>query len=308
MIKSRFLCFFLLTILFSTNAFSNIKIVYKINNEIITNIDIENEMQYLLALNNQLNKLNKTQLIQIAKESIVKEKIKENELLKYFTLDQKNPLLKKIIKSFYTKLDLNNEKEFQQYLKKYNLTIKELLKKIEIETTWNRLIYDTYKEQIKVNEVALKEKIRNNSAKQNEIKYLLSEILFENKNKDTLKNQILRIKESINEIGFKNTANTFSIADSAKFGGNIGWVNEFNLSKKITKKIINLKVGEITKPILIGNNYIIIKLEDKKVEINKLNKEQNLEKLIIAEKDRQLNQFSNIYYNKVKINTYVNEL
>ncbi len=308
MIKFKFLIFFILTVIFNTNTFSNIQIVYKVNNEIITNIDIENEVQYLLALNNQLNKLNKDQLIKIAKESIVKEKIKRNILINYFTLDQKDPILKKIVESFYVKLNIDNEKEFRQYLKKYNLTLQGLLKKIEIETTWNQLIYDKYKDQIKVDKEALKKKIKNDPIKKNEVKYLLSEILYENKKKDNLKDQVLRIKESINQIGFKNTANIFSIADSAKFGGNIGWVNEFNLSKKIVRQIVALRVGEITKPILIGNNYIIIKLENKKTELNKVNAQQNLEKLILAENERQLNQFSNIFYNKVKINTYINEL
>tara|TARA_B100000787_G_C16185775_1_gene294557 strand:+ start:1331 stop:2257 length:927 start_codon:yes stop_codon:yes gene_type:complete len=307
-IKFKFLIFFILTVIFNTNTFSNIQIVYKVNNEIITNIDIENEVQYLLALNNQLNKLNKDQLIKIAKESIVKEKIKRNILINYFTLDQKDPILKKIVESFYVKLNIDNEKEFRQYLKKYNLTLQGLLKKIEIETTWNQLIYDKYKDQIKVDKEALKKKIKNDPIKKNEVKYLLSEILYENKKKDNLKDQVLRIKESINQIGFKNTANIFSIADSAKFGGNIGWVNEFNLSKKIVRQIVALRVGEITKPILIGNNYIIIKLENKKTELNKVNAQQNLEKLILAENERQLNQFSNIFYNKVKINTYINEL
>ena len=117
----------------------------------------------------------------------------------------------------------------------------------------------------------------------------------------------MKIEQSINEIGFKNTATTYSIADSAKFGGNIGWVNEFNLSKKIVGKIKDLKVGEITKPTLVGSNYIIIKLDDIKNELVVSDNKKNLEELIVAEKNRQLNQFSNIYYNKVKINTYVNE-
>jgi peptidyl-prolyl cis-trans isomerase SurA len=136
----------------------------------------------------------------------------------------------------------------------------------------------------------------------------LSEILFENKDKVTLDIQVQEINESINVIGFKNTANTFSISDTAKFGGSIGWVGEFNLSKLIVEKIKNLKIGEVTKPILLGTNYLIVKLEDKKIELVKVNAKQNLEKLIKAERERQLNQFSNIYYNKIKINTQINEL
>jgi len=308
MIKSKFIFFVLLAMVFNTSVLSNTKIVYKINNEIITNVDVQNEIQYLIALNNQLNTLEKEQLINIAKESIIREQIKKNELLKYYLLDQTNPLLKEIVKNFYTELNIDSEKEFEQYLLPYNLTIKKLLEKFEIETTWNQLIYEKYNNQVKINEKNIRDTIKKNPINKNQTKYLLSEILFENKDKVTLDIQVQEINESINVIGFKNTANTFSISDTAKFGGSIGWVGEFNLSKLIVEKIKNLKIGEVTKPILLGTNYLIVKLEDKKIELVKVNAKQNLEKLIKAERERQLNQFSNIYYNKIKINTQINEL
>jgi peptidyl-prolyl cis-trans isomerase SurA len=306
--RSKILFFFVMILFFNTSAYSNIKIIYKINDEIITNIDIENEINYLLALNTELKKLEKYKLMAIAKDSLIREKIKRKELIKYFILNQKNPLLKKIVESFYIKLNIKNEDEFEKYLTSYNLTLQKLLEKIEIETTWNELIYEKYSAQIKIDRDKIKEKMKSNPVKKSESKYQLSEILFENKNKDTLENQFLRINESINEIGFKNTASTFSIADSAKFGGNIGWVDEFNLSKKIVAEIKKLKINEITKPLLISGNYLIIKLDNKKIKTIVLDNEENLEKLIVTEKNRQLNQFSNIYYNKVKINTYINEL
>ena len=143
---------------FSSNAKSDIYIAYKIENEIITNIDIKNESKYLIALNNQLKNIDKNKILIIATESIVKEKIKEIELLRYYKLNQKNPYLKKIIKDFYLKLNLNNETEFENYLIKYDLTIKDVLKKIEIETVWNQLILEKYKNQIKIDVEMLKKK------------------------------------------------------------------------------------------------------------------------------------------------------
>ena len=306
--RSKILFFFVMILFFNTSAYSNIKIIYKINDEIITNVDIENEINYLLALNTELKKLEKNKLIDIAKDSLIREKIKKKELLKYFVLNQKNPLLKKIVESFYIKLNIKSEDEFEKYLLSYNLTIQKLIEKIEIETTWNELIYEKYGNQIKIDRDKIKDKMKNNPVKKSESKYLLSEILFENKNKSTLENQFFKINKSIDEIGFKNTASTFSISNSAKFGGNIGWVSEFNLSKKIVAEVKKLEINEITKPLLLGSNYLIIKLDDKKTETIVLNNEENLEKLIVTEKNRQLNQFSNIYYNKVKINTYINEL
>ena len=251
--RSKILFFFVMILFFNTSAYSNIKIIYKINDEIITNVDIENEINYLLALNTELKKLEKNKLIDIAKDSLIREKIKKKELLKYFVLNQKNPLLKKIVESFYIKLNIKSEDEFEKYLLSYNLTIQKLIEKIEIETTWNELIYEKYGNQIKIDRDKIKDKMKNNPVKKSESKYLLSEILFENKNKSTLENQFFKINKSIDEIGFKNTASTFSISNSAKFGGNIGWVSEFNLSKKIVAEVKKLEINEITKPEKILN-------------------------------------------------------
>jgi peptidyl-prolyl cis-trans isomerase SurA len=306
--KIKLLILILLIFVSSSNINSkaNIKILYKVNSEIITNVDVENEIKYLIALNNQLNTLGKKQIIAIAKDSILKEKIKKIELLKYFDLNQKNPYLDKVVESFYLKLGMENVEQFKKYLSNYNLTIEKLKKKIEIETTWNQLIYDKYKRQINIDMKAL-EKIANKSAMSKKNKaYLLSEIIFEKSTNESFSETIQKIEKNINEIGFKNTANTFSLSDSAKFGGNIGWVEEINLSKKIIKDIKNLKIGEITKPISIGKNFIILKLEDTKESKTLIKKEVLLKKLRLSEEDRQLNKFSNIYFNKVKINTYIN--
>ena len=293
---------------FSSNAKSDIYIAYKIENEIITNIDIKNESKYLIALNNQLKNIDKNKILIIATESIVKEKIKEIELLRYYKLNQKNPYLKKIIKDFYLKLNLNNETEFENYLIKYDLTIKDVLKKIEIETVWNQLILEKYKNQIKIDVEMLKKKVAKKKISQKKISYLLSEIVFEKKNDQPLNEVIEKINLSINEIGFENTANLYSVSDSAKFGGKIGWVEKENLIKRISRLIIKLKVGDHTKPVQVGSNFLIIKLQDIKENLVKIDADKELEKFISYEQNRQLDQFSKIYFNKVKLNTNISEL
>ena len=312
MIKKIRLFAILLFILISNSnllyAQTNIKIIYKINNKIITNIDIENEAKYLIALNNQLERLDPKKIINIAKDSIIREKIKEFELVKYFLLDQKNPYLDKVVKDFYTKIGLENEEQFEIYLSNYNLTIKKLKKKIEIETLWNQLIYDIYSKQINVDIKSLEKSITENKMSKKNKKYLLSEIIFEKNSNETLADKILKINNSINEIGFKNTANTFSVSDSAKFGGNIGWIAEIDLSKKINKSVKSLKVGETTQPIRINKNYLILKLEEIKEEKVSIKKDDILKRLVASEKNRQLNQFSNIHFSKAKINTFIDEL
>jgi peptidyl-prolyl cis-trans isomerase SurA len=307
-IKLSILIFLIITSASLINAKANIKILYKINNEIITNVDIENEIKYLIALNNQLSRLEGRKLIAVAKDSIIKEKIKEIELVKYFVLNQQNPYLNTVVENFYKKLGLENLEQFEDYLSNYNLTIKKLKKKIEIESTWNQLVYDTYKRQINIDDKALEKSINNDALSKKNKKYLLSEIIIEKSSNDSINNQALEIEKSIQEIGFENTATTFSISDSSKFGGKIGWVDEIKLSGKINEYVKTLQVGEITKPILIGKNFILIKLEDIKEETVSINKDEILQKLRIAEQERQLAQFSSIYFNKVKINTYIDEL
>jgi len=287
---------------FQTNLISEVYIAYKINNEIITNLDINKETRYLIALNNQLKNLDSNQIKKIAQESLIREKIKKNELSKVFKFDQKNPFLDKVIKNFYLKLNLSSKEEFKEYLKDYDITIQEIKKKIEIETLWNQLIFDKFKNQLYINEKKIRKKIDNNKKLKIEKNYLLSEIIFEKIDNQTLDQTAKTIIKSINEIGFENSANIFSLSDSSKFGGNIGWVKEKNLSENIFKEISSLKIGSYTNPIQVGSNMLILKLNNTKSEKIKINYKEELKKMIDFEQDRQLKKFSKIYYNRIKIN------
>jgi peptidyl-prolyl cis-trans isomerase SurA len=306
--KITILVFLLIFFNFKLLATTSIFVVYKVENEIITNVDIEKESRYLVALNNQLKNLSEKKILEIAKDSILKETIKKIELNKYFNLNQKNPFLEKVIEDFYVKLQMNNRNQFENYLKNYNLSIKEVKKKIEIETTWNQLIYDKYKDQINVDDEKLKKKIKNKKASHNKKLYSLSEIVFQKEQDESLDDKVNKIEESIKEIGFENTANIYSISDSSKFGGKIGWIEEKNLSNELSKKIIEIQIGQYTQPILIGSTYLILKLEDIKVEKVEIDEKNELDKMILFEKDRQLKQFSKIYFSKVRINTDISEL
>ena len=303
-----FIIFLSILLNIKSYADNNIYIAYKVENEAITNIDIKNESKYLMALNRQLKNIDKNKILTIATESIIKEKIKEIELLRYYDLDQKNPYLKKVIKDFYLKLNLNSQSEFENYLKKYGLTIKEVVKKIEIETVWNQLILEKYKNQIKIDVNMLKKKVSKKKISQKKISYFLSEIIFEKKRDQSLDETFKKINSSINEIGFENTANLYSLSDTAKFGGKIGWVEKENIMKKLSEVIVKIKVGDHSKPIQIGNNFLIIKLGDVKESLMEVNEDIELKKLITYEQNRQLNQFSKIYFNKVRLNTNISEL
>ena len=282
-------------------------IVFNVNDQIITNIDVEKESKYLISLNDQLKKLNPKRILDISKESALREKIKEIELLKYFDLEVKNPLIEKYIENFYLRLKLNNKSELSSLLDSYGLSIEYVQKKINIEITWNQLIYEKYIDQVNIDINKLKKKISKNKSTAKKKKYLLSEIIFETDNQKNLDNKVIKINESIKEIGFKNTANIYSVSDTAKFGGEIGWVEEERLSKKIKQELNKLNINENTLPFQTGGSFMILKIDNIKYEEKIINEKIQLEKNIQFETDKQLERFSKIYYNRLKINTAINE-
>ena len=310
MIKKRIFILFLFTIVFNSKLFaeSDIRIVYKSDNEIIPNIDIKNEVKYLVALNKQLKNLEEKIINEIAIESIIRKKIKKIELIKYYKLGNENKQLEDIVKNFYLRLGLENKTQFKNYLKGYNLTLDEVRKKIEIEATWNQLIVEKYKNLIEIDTTSLKEKISKNNKSLYKKEFKLLEILFEKNKEQTVNEKFNKIQESIIEIGFKNTANIYSVSDSSKFGGDIGWVNQANLSKKILTELEKIKTNEYTRPIQLNNNFLIIKIENIKKEKVKIDTEKELKQMTMFETNRQLKNYSKIYYNRIKINTAINEL
>ena len=278
------------------------KIIHYIQGEIITNIDIKNEFKYLLALNDQLRELNKEQILKISEESIIREKIKKIELSKQFEeIKINNDYLKEYLKNLYSKLNLNSLNEFEQYLKNYDITLNDIERKISIELLWNELIIQRYNNQIKIDRKKIKNKFQNkNTLKLKE--YQLSEIIFNVKNKNLIKEKYIEITKSINEIGFENSASIFSISDSAKIGGDIGWINENSINIKIKKNISGLEIGKISEPIILPNGIMILKVMNVRNSQMKIDMEAEYNKAANYERNRQLNQFSLIYYNKIKKN------
>ena len=284
-----------------------IKIIHNIQNEIITNVDIQNEYKYLLVLNNKLEELDKNKKLSISNDSIIKEKIKKIELLKFFKKLELNTQYEDILlKNIYQRQGLNSLAEFEQYLKNYDLTLNYFKKKIIIDAMWNNLIAQKYSSLIVINKKKINEKIMN-SDNDKKKEYHLSEILFEIKNKAEIKKKYNEIIKNINEKGFENTAAIYSFAESSKIGGDIGWINEGSLNAEIKKKIINLKIGEISSPIILSNGILILKIKDSKSITIKTDYKLELKKAIEYEQNRQLNQFSKIYFNKITKNLELNE-
>ncbi len=306
---NKFNLIIFLLIIFFNNAYSiENKIILKIDNEIITTLDIENEKNYLRALNPNIKNLDKKNLNSIAKNSLIREKIKENEILKYTkTIKVNQKFLEKLIKNRYAKLNLNNKNEFLNYLKNYDIDIENIEKKISIETVWNQLIYQKFSSKVKIDKNSLKKQIEETFSK-GEKSYLLSEIVISANNKNLLNKKLKEIKEEISNNSFNNAALLYSNSDTSELGGKLGWINESSLNKNISEKLKNLKIKEITEPIFTANGYLILKIDDIKFIEKNYDKEKELENLIMFKTNQQLNQFSNIYFKKIKKNTNINEL
>jgi peptidyl-prolyl cis-trans isomerase SurA len=310
MSKVKFiLCLSLFLIInFKLYGNENTYIVYKINNEIITNTDIEKEYRYLVSLNNQLKDLEKQKVIKLSKESALREKIKKIELSKYFDFKTINIKIDNYIVDFYRNLNIKNKKEFEKYLESNNISLNYVQKKIEIEILWNQLIYDRYIGQINIDRSELKEKVKKLISANKQTKYSLSEILFNKENNSSFETKLKNINQSISEIGFNNTANIYSISDSSKFGGKIGWIEEQKLSTKILEQFKSLETGQYTSPIQVGSSFLILKIEEIKYENIIINEDEELNKMIQFETSKQLDKFSKIFYGKIKINSLINEL
>ena len=297
-----FFLIFLSCLIFNKAQSIETKIIHRIQNEIITNIDIKNQFKYLVAINNTLKELTKEKILNISNESIIREKVKKIEISKNFEeLKVEQEYLNTLLKSTYSRLGLKSLDEFILYLKDYDLNIKDIEKKMTIDALWNELILKKYTSQISINEELIKKEILKNEKKQSK-EYELSEIIFDVKNKNEIQKKYKEVLNSINEIGFKNSASIYSVSDSAKIGGSIGWINENSLNKKIKENISYLKVGDVSKPIVLSNGILILKLVNtKSLQIN-IDVKSEFKKAVIYERNRQLNQYSQIYYNKVKKN------
>ena len=307
--KIKFIFFITIFIIINTIGESvNIQIKLKINNTIVTNIDIENEKRYLLFLNPKLKELNKEKLYLVAKNSATSHLIKEQELKKFYNVNAENKIIDTVEKNYLLKKNIKNKTDYLQILKNYNLKYEFVRNKLLIESLWNRHIYTKYKKNIKINKEDMKQNIlKKFNSREKKYEYNLSEIVIASDTLENLDNNFSQINKSIKEVGFENSANIFSISNTSKNGGSIGWVSELQITESISKNINKLKLNEISKPIQIANGYIIIKLNDKRELNEKIDVKIQLENLIKMETNRQLNNFSMILFKRLKKNIEINE-
>ena len=282
------------------------RILYKINNEIITSFDLKKELRYLSLINSQILNLEKKDIFEISKKSIIREKIKKIEILNHveeIKLDK--DYIDVLIKNTYSKIGFKNLDDFKKKLGSINISLEEFVEKITIEALWNQLIYEKYKTKIRIDKTKLEIEI---SSKKNQSEFQLSEIVFNVDKKENLQKKINLIKTDINNKGFENAALIHSISQSKNSGGSLGWINENSVNNNLKNVIQTLKIGQYSDPQIIPGGFLILKLNDIKNKKISVNMKKELNNLIKIKTNQQLNQFSNIYFNKIKKNISIEKI
>ncbi|MDB3938634.1 peptidylprolyl isomerase [Candidatus Pelagibacter sp.] len=290
----------------SSNSLEN-KILVKIEDQIITSLDVSNEYKYLVALNPNIKNSKRNDIYKIAKRSVIQEKIKKIEIKKNFNnpkIPQK--FIEQILQNVYSKIGFANLEDFKKYLISNNIDFENVKNKLEIEALWNELIFIKFSSKIKIDRKELEQKIKNNSKFLKS--YLFSEISFEVSNLKELDNKFKEIDKVINDKGFEVAALEYSISPTSNLGGKLDWINENSLNKSVRSAIKNLKINEHTKPINVPSGFLILKIDDIKSTKIEIDIESELEKLENYEKNNQLNQYSKIYFSKIKKDLEISEL
>ena len=289
----------------NANSMEN-KILFKVNNEIITSMDIFTELKYLDTINEKFKNTKKQQAFEIAKKSLIREKIKEIELKKVFkTIKIQDHFLDNLIMNYFKENQFESISDFESYFNLIGINPNIIKKKITIEALWNRLIYKKYNQNVKIDRQAIVNDLKKNN-KQKE--FLLYEILFNVDKNEKLKEKFNQIIDKINETNFSETAQTYSLSDTANKGGEIGWIKNSSMSKKIRNELQDIIVGDYSEPIVVPGGFLILKIEDTREVDNNFDLNKEIETIIIEKTNNQLNQYSIIFFNKVKKDITINEL
>ena len=301
----------ILAVIYSLTIFSSVlaienKILFKVNNEIITSIDILTEINYLITINNDFSKMPKKQVFEIAKKSLIREKIKEIELKKFFNeIKVEEKFLNNLLISNFKSTGITNIADFEKYFISLDISPSLVKKKISIEVMWNQFIYKKFNQSVKINKELIKNELLTSDKKK---EFLLSEILFTLNENEKLDQKIYLLQKEIKDKGFSQTALTYSVSDTANKGGKLGWVKETIMNSEIKESIKKIKINDHTKPIVIPGGFLILKIEGIREVENDFDLNTEVNKIIKKKTNEQLNQFSNIYYNKVKKDILINEL
>ncbi len=305
----KIIILFFILIYANRSIANTVNIIYTVDNSPITNVEINNEITYLKLLSKEMRSMDDKSLVMYASKSIIREKIKEIEILKYFKFGLNDEIVDQNLLNLITSLGINDISEFDNEIKNLSLSKEYIKKKIEIEILWNQIIFNKFKNKLSIDEDKIKKNLKDklNNVKNEIEEYYLYEILFSPSSTSNIREELEKIKKSINEIGFENTARVFSTSSSSSNGGDIGWIQKNQLSKQIASKIEDLQKLEVSDVIDVPGGKLIIMLKDKRKLKVKVSFDEEFKKALLMERNKQLNQFSTIYFKKVELNTVIDE-
>lgn len=283
------------------------KIIFKINNEPLTSIDLLHEIKRLKFFEPSLSNLKNEEIYKIATQTLINHKIKKFEVSRKFQELQisNEEYLNSVIDKQIKKLNLKNIDDFKNNLLKYDLSFLDYKNRLIVDILWNEIIFTIYSDKIKIDVKALKNEIINRNNQTN--LFFLKEIIFNANDKNLVNELYEKIKYDIDTIGFNASALKHSISNTSENGGEIGWINENSLSENILNEIKKLKKFEYTKPIRIQGGFVVLQLIDTKKNDQEQNLDNQLKNLINIERNNQLKNYSNLYFNKIKKDIQINE-
>ena len=279
------------------------QILVKIDNSIVTAYELKNKLKTSLILSNQeINQINIDNNKKRALLYLIDLKLKKNELEKY-KFDIENLNVNNQLLSLSSNNIIEFEKKFQTLGINYDLFIEEL----KIETAWKQLMFNIYKEKVKINQEEIDRQVMNyvrNNSTINELK--ISEIEINLDKNSNYQNELEFIKKEIEKNGFENTARKLSISSSSQNYGNIGWVNEESLNPRISKALKDLKIGEVSLPIKNQDAFLLLKLTDRKItNVSDIDTEDFKKKMIDQKKNELFSLYSRSHLSKLKNNTLI---
>ena len=281
------------------------RILLKLDNNIITTVDLLNEIKFLSLINKDFEKLEKNKKIEIAKSSQIRDKIKFIEISKFRSeFNVSNTTLENIIKNYFKNLNISSLDDFDKFFNENNLDTEFVKMKIILDSMWKRLIYEKYSKNVKINEKEIRQNLKK-LEKQKE--YLLSEIVFNLDESEKLENKVTLINKTIDDKSFSEAAILFSISDTSKAGGKLGWIKESILSEIIINEIKSKKNNEYSNVIVIPGGFLILYIEDVREVERDINLDEEIKLIIMKKTNDQLDLFSNIYLKKIKKMVQINE-
>lgn len=274
-----------------------------VGNTAITKSDIYNEIKIILILNNlKFTEEQKIGLQKMAIKSTIKRTIKNNELKKRNITEYNKKDLNHELNKIATRINMDIE-TLKKICESNQLNFSLIENQIKTELMWNTLVFGMYNDKLSINIDEIDEKLKLLQNKKFYTEYLISEIVVESVTEDNLKTTVDSLINKIDNEGFEKVAIDLSISETALKGGDLGWLNENEISNEIKLKLSKTNINEITEPILIPEGIILFKVRDKRKIEKKIDLEKMKNQLVSIEKIKVLDMFSRSYFDSIKRST-----